>query len=103
MTVPMTDERLEEIRQRLAAGRNRTPWRWRVNGRWAEVFPCRPGVDGRFVARAIDDDEAALIAAAPSDLADLLAEVDRLRSLLDGMTDEWAVRHHVTEWQEAQP
>lgn len=75
---PMTQERLEAIRARLAD----------VGAIWK--YAATPTGDGEVItvgqegpiAWGIDIDSAALIAHAPQDLADLLAEVKRLRALL---------------------
>lgn len=72
---PMTQERLEAIRARLAD----------VGAIWK--YAATPTGDGEVItvgqegsiAWGIDIDSAALIAHAPEDLADLLAEVARLR------------------------
>ena len=74
---PMTQERLEAIRARLAD----------VGAIWK--YAATPTGDGEVItvgqegsiAWGIDIDSAALIAHAPEDLADLLAEVKRLRAL----------------------
>ena len=74
---PMTQERLEAIRARLAD----------VGALWK--YAATPTGDGEVItvgqegpiAWGIDIDSAALIAHAPQDLADLLAEVKRLRAL----------------------
>ena len=74
---PMTQERLEAIRARLAD----------VGAIWK--YAATPTGDGEVItvgqegpiAWGIDIDSAALIAHAPQDLADLLAEVKRLRAL----------------------
>lgn len=73
---PMTQERLEAIRARLAD----------VGAIWK--YAATPTGDGEVItvgqegpiAWGIDIDSAALIAHAPQDLADLLAEVKRLRA-----------------------
>ena len=74
---PMTQERLEAIRARLAD----------VGAIWK--YAATPTGDGEVItvgqegpiAWGIDIDSAALIAHAPQDLTDLLAEVKRLRAL----------------------
>ena len=74
---PMTQERLEAIRARLAD----------VGAIWK--YAATPTGDGEVItvgqegpiAWGIDIDSAALIAHAPQDLTDLLAEVERLRAL----------------------
>ena len=74
---PMTQERLDAIRARLAD----------VGAIWK--YAATPTGDGEVItvgqegpiAWGIDIDSAALIAHAPQDLADLLAEVKRLRAL----------------------
>lgn len=74
---PMSQERLDAIRARLAD----------VGAIWK--YAATPTGDGEVItvgqegpiAWGIDIDSAALIAHAPQDLADLLAEVERLRAL----------------------
>lgn len=74
---PMSQERLDAIRARLAD----------VGAIWK--YAPTPTGDGEVItvgqegpiAWGIDIDSAALIAHAPEDLADLLAEVKRLRAL----------------------
>ena len=74
---PMTQERLDAIRARLSD----------VGAIWK--YAPTPTGDGEVItvgqegpiAWGIDIDSAALIAHAPQDLADLLAEVKRLRAL----------------------
>lgn len=74
---PMTQERLDAIRARLSD----------VGAIWK--YAPTPTGDGEVItvgqegsiAWGIDIDSAALIAHAPEDLADLLAEVKRLRAL----------------------
>ena len=89
----MNDERRDEIRGMLA---NATPGPWRTSNRrgaspriwWvetddneydliAEVF------DGKQSLSETDKSNADLIAAGPTIIADLLAEVERLREELD--------------------
>lgn len=75
---PMTQERLDAIRARLSdVG---APWEFAPtpNGDGGEVI--RVGEQGGPIAWGIDIDAAGLIAHAPEDLADLLAEVERLRA-----------------------
>lgn len=87
---PMTQDQLDAIQGRLDA---RTPGEWEASGReidalaptWGEVVSTEVncmnycyGGTGRGVEHAED---AELIAHAPQDLADLLAEVERLRAL----------------------
>ena len=89
---PMTQERLEAIRARLAD----------VGAIWK--YAATPTGDGEVItvgqegpiAWGIDIDSAALIAHAPEDLADLLAEVARLRALttVDDAMVERAVEAH---------
>lgn len=71
----MPDVDTDQIRARLDAAKSEGAWRWEVtpNRHWADVFagPAR-------VARCPDDDIADFIAHAPSDIAALLAEVERL-------------------------
>lgn len=95
---PMTQERLDAIRGRLDA---RTPGEWEANGReidalappWGEVVSTEVncmnhcyGGTGRGVERAEDAD---LIAHAPQDLTDLLAEVERLQQFESIVSWQW--------------
>jgi len=96
--------RIEALRARLAAA-TKGPWRWNRLYLLQDV-PCRDGGEGREenpfstpVGRPIADDgsagdeysptidtrgpDAALIAAAPTDLADLLATLEKVRELRD--------------------
>lgn len=79
-TYPMAQERLDAIRERLSdVG---APWEFAPtpDGDGGEVI--RVGEQGGPIAWGIDIDAAGLIAHAPQDLADLLAEVERLRARL---------------------
>lgn len=75
----MTEERINEIRARLAAA---SPGPWRIGPVFdepQETIVC----DAQMVANTVhgnDMPNAALIAHAPTDIADLLDEVDRLRA-----------------------
>ena len=76
---PMTQERLHAIRKRLSdVG---APWEFAPtpDGDGGEVI--RVGEQGGPIAWGINIDAAGLIAHAPQDLTDLLAEVERLRAL----------------------
>ena len=76
---PMAQEQLHAIRGRLSdVG---APWEFAPtpDGDGGEVI--RVGEQGGPIAWGIDIDAAGLIAHAPQDLADLLAEVERLRAL----------------------
>lgn len=67
---PMTDEELDAIKGRLAAI---TEWPW--------IAFCRAGVRHRMGAtnkRLCSEADAAFVANAPTDIARLLAEVERL-------------------------
>lgn len=94
----ITEERLDEIRERLDAA---TPGPWRPDNDEPGyvIAPDDPsGWDGYLIASTVDHDgglfvqehNAELIAHAPQDLADLLAEVERLR-------DELAKAREVTD------
>lgn len=84
---PMTQERLDAIRERVDAS-TAGPWQW-----WGEAelvslsvpdstseddYPRITNEDGQIDS----SDDADLIEHAPDDLADLLAEVERLRARL---------------------
>lgn len=86
----ITEKRLDEIRERLDAA---TPGPWRPDNDEPGyvIAPGDPsGWDGYLIASTVDHDgglfvqehNAELIAHAPQDLADLLAEVERLRGVL---------------------
>lgn len=86
----ITEKRLDEIRERLDAA---TPGPWMPDNDEPGyvIAPDDPsGWDGYLIARTVDHDgglfvqehNAELIAHAPQDLADLLAEVGRLRGEL---------------------
>lgn len=71
---PMTQEQLDAIRERVDA--SSAPW---MPAKPDEVYRAE---DGKQVAWNLDPEDVDLIAHAPDDLADLLAEVERLRALL---------------------
>lgn len=99
MSAPLTPERLGEIRARLARA-TPGPWRWAPYDGGSIHFltnqpaerddPYRAPLPrihsdgsawGEYSADIdVDGPDAALIAAAPQDIADLLAEVERLRA-----------------------
>ena len=93
---PMTDERLAEIRERLAAT-TPGPWHTHDYGSPADEEPTARVVhtgnfdwdaityDGDYVVMLDSEsrDDADFIAHAPTDIAALLAEVNRLRGELD--------------------
>lgn len=97
----ITDEQLDSIRARLAAA---TEGPWTVDDDDPEyiVFPEKGGYDGLVIAKVVDQDEALFpvehngqfIAHAPTDLAALLAEVERLR---DELAKARAVTGHKVE------
>ena len=76
----MTEERLSEIRARLAAA---TPGKWVLQDEkvWSDMLSSQR--NGKFVDDPVAwvncQRDSGLIAAAPTDLADLIAEVERLR------------------------
>lgn len=70
-TRPMTQERLDAIRERVDA--SSAPW---MPAKPDEVYRAE---DGKQVAWNLDPEDVDLIAHAPDDLADLLAEVQRLK------------------------
>ena len=84
----MTQERLDAIQERVNAA---TPGPWAVDSDDPSyiIHSERGGWDGLVIAHVAEQDGAlfpvehngALIAHAPQDLADLLAEVKRLRTL----------------------
>jgi len=67
----MTQERLDAIRERVDA--SSAPW---MPAKPDEVYRAE---DGKQVAWNLDPEDVDLIAHAPDDLADLLAEVQRLK------------------------
>lgn len=119
MTAPLDDEQLEAIRQRVDAA---TPGPWMAANEHGNLPPesspawcvcqMRPGYENmegqvddrgrrdgwlRDVAETPGrkheyDHDAEFIAHAREDVPALLREVDRLRAMFDGMTDEWGIR-----------
>lgn len=85
---PMTQEQLDAIRERVEVATD-GPWAVDSDDPSYIIHPERGGWDGLVIAQVADQDGAllpvehngALIAHAPQDLADLLAEVARLRAL----------------------
>lgn len=85
---PMTQEQLNAIQERVDAA---TPGPWAVDSDDPAyiIYPEKGGWDGLVIAHVAEQDGAllpvehngALIANAPQDLTDLLAEVKRLRAL----------------------
>lgn len=75
----MSSTRIDEIRARLAAA---TPGPWNWVGRHLESDALTILVDDTLsdFAEAVRPGDAALIAAAPDDIAHLLAEVERLQA-----------------------
>ena len=97
---PMTQEQLDAIQERLDAA---TPGPWAVDSDDPAyiIYPEKGGWDGLVIAHVAEQDGAlfpvehngSLIANAPQDLADLLAEVERLRALIavdDAMVERGA-------------
>jgi len=87
VTAPLSDARLTEIRARLAAA---TPGPWHVfrdsivASAWVNRGDdpiCEVVTDANDRSPDQGDTDARLIANAPTDLADLLAEVQRLRAV----------------------
>ena len=85
---PMTQERLDAIRERVEVA-TKGPWAVDSDDPSYIIHSERGGWDGLVIAQVADQDGAlfpvehngALIAHAPQDMADLLAEVERLRAL----------------------
>lgn len=85
---PMPQEQLDAIQERVDAA---TPGPWAVDSDDPAyiIYPEKGGWDGLVIAHVAEQDGAlfpvehngSLIAHAPQDLADLLAEVERLRAL----------------------
>lgn len=86
---PMTQERLDAIQERVDAA-TRGPWAVDSDDPAYIIYPEKGGWDGLVIAHVAEQDGAlfpvehngALIAHAPQDLTDLLAEVKRLRARL---------------------
>lgn len=84
----MTQERLDAIRERVEVATD-GPWAVDSDDPSYIIYSERGGWDGLVIAHVAEQDGAlfpvehngALIAHAPQDLADLLAEVERLRAL----------------------
>ena len=107
---PMTREELDAIRARVEVATD-GPWAVDSDDPSYIIYPERGGWDGLVIAQVADQDGAlfpvehngALIAHAPQDLADLLAEVERLRARLtvdDDMVTRAVEAHHKAfmEW-----
>ena len=100
---PMTQERLDAIRERVEVATD-GPWAVDSDDPSYIIHSERGGWDGLVIAQVADQDGAlfpvehngALIAHAPQDLTDLLAEVKRLRALttVDAAMVERAVEAH---------
>ena len=97
---PMTQERLDAIRERVEVA-TKGPWAVDSDDPSYIIYSERGGWDGLVIAQVADQDGAlfpvehngALIAHAPQDLTDLLAEVERLRpraALADAMIERVA-------------
>lgn len=88
-TEPMTQERLDAIQARVEVATD-GPWAVDSDDPSYIIYSERGGWDGLVIAQVADQDGAlfpvehngALIAHAPTDLTDLLAEVERLRDEL---------------------
>lgn len=84
----MTQERLDAIQERVDTA-TRGPWAVDSDDPAYIIYPEKGGWDGLVIAHVVEQDGAlfpvehngSLIAHAPQDLADLLAEVERLRAL----------------------
>ena len=87
---PMTQERLDAIRERVEVATD-GPWAVDSDDPSYIIYSERGGWDGLVIAQVADQDGAlfpvehngALIANAPQDLTDLLAEVRRLHALME--------------------
>lgn len=85
---PMTRERLDAIQERLADA-TPGPWVWLGEAELASPTIPEPEDEDDYQYITNEDgqidssDDADLIAHAPQDLTDLLAEVERLRAALD--------------------
>lgn len=85
---PMTQEQLDAIRERVEVATN-GPWAVDSDDPAYIIYPEKGGWDGLVIAHVAEQDGAlfpvehngSLIAHAPQDLTDLLAEVERLRAL----------------------
>lgn len=85
----MTHERLAEIKARAEAA---TPGPWHVNGPYASmdtptILDDNGGILGRTTHYAWMRENAAFMAAARSDVPDLVAEVERLRAENERLRD----------------
>lgn len=93
MTDRLTDAELDAIRERLAAA-TPGPWRAEYSGATGPVVMDAESVDARdHVARCPHyrgHADAGFIAHTPTDVAALLAEVERLRAERSGMTARYA-------------
>ena len=86
---PMTQEQLDAIQERVEVA-TKGPWAVDSDDPSYIIYSERGGWDGLVIAQVAEQDGAlfpvehngALIAHAPQDLADLLAEVERLRARL---------------------
>lgn len=85
---PMTQEQLDAIQERVEVATD-GPWTVDSDDPAYIIYPEKGGWDGLVIAHVAEQDGAlfpvehngSLIAHAPQDLADLLAEVERLRAL----------------------
>ena len=88
-TNPMTQGQLDAIQARVDTA-TRGPWAVDSDDPAYIIYPEKGGWDGLVIAHVAEQDGAlfpvehngSLIAHAPQDLADLLAEVERLRALI---------------------
>lgn len=85
----MTPEDRAAIRERLAAA-TPGPWKWAVteDRHWVQVWHDEVGDE---IAKCSDDDDAALIANAPTDLAALLDALDEAERTIDRVLTNYAV------------
>jgi hypothetical protein len=96
----MTPAQLDAIKSRLAAATS-GPWVQAPNKALSDAV-CIDGYDGKVqVCRMWKGGNATLIANAPTDIAALLAEVERLRTMstVEMMCENESVRQHVVEWE----
>ena len=81
----MNAERLTEIRERWAKSNFEDPAPWRVVDKGDGYADVRDAEGYRVTPdfSHVDDPTVTAVAAAPTDIADLLAEVERLRAVVD--------------------
>ena len=108
----LTEERLKQIEERAAKA---TPGPWRFErdfteevGSW-EIRTCVEELDDPFLPVACaghcedDTSDAAFIAAARTDVPDLVAEVQKLHSVLTELLDLWNIAAIVPKWISGSP